>query len=306
VKSAAHISGGTYTIINTNQMKNIIITGASSGFGLQMAKTLAMEGHSVFATMRNIDSKNENAAIRLTQWAKENYVNLQVVELDVTDKVSVQLAMRMICKQTDSVIDVLINNAGSAYIGLNETLSAEQSDLLFQVNVIGVDRMIKAVLPMMHAKKQGLLITISSVVSRQHTPLFGIYAATKAAVDALSVSYYYELRSTGIDVAIIQPGAYPDTDIVSKQMLPANPDAAAHYGNSMEAYYKKVLTYFEPTETSRDPQEVADLAAWLIQSPKEARPLWNLIGAGERSIAIDHINQALRQLADMILQGSNI
>lgn len=287
-------------------MKHIIITGAGSGFGLRMAKTLAMEGHNVFACMRNISGSNAIAALSLTQWAKDNLVDLHVMELDVTDNISVKAAVRNISKQTNGVIDVLINNAGTAYIGLNETISADQADAIFQVNVIGADRMIKEVLPVMHRRKEGLLITISSVASRQYTPLFGAYAASKSAIDALSVSYFYELRSMGIDVAIIQPGAYPNTSIVNKQMSPAHADTEKLYGEKMASYKEKVLDYFSGIHSQQDPQEVADLAAWLISAPRESRPLWNLVGAGKLSGAIDHINECIREIADTITQEAGL
>lgn len=287
-------------------MKNVILTGTSSGFGLLTAKTLAKKGHVVFATMRNVKTKNADAAEALKKWAEEENVTVHVVELDVTDDKSVKDAIETIAEKTNGAIDVLINNAGSAFIGLNETLSADQTNQIFQINVIAADRMIKAVLPVMHKRKDGLIITISSVASRQHTPVMGAYAASKAAIDALSVSYYYELKSSGIDVAIVQPGAYQTTDIVSKQAVPANPSAADQYGDDMINYTKAVFKYFEPTEASRDPQEVADVIADLIVTPKRERKLWSLIGAGPLTGTIDNINSSIHQLIETILGARHV
>ena len=282
-------------------MKNIILTGTSSGFGLLTAQTLARQGHTVFATMRNVHTRNVAAAASLTGWAKDNKLNIEVVELDVTDDASVMLAMVSIAEKTNGHMDVLINNAGTAYTGLNETLSAAQTDQIFQINVIGVDRMIKGVLPYMHKNKDGLIITLSSVVSRQCAPIMGTYSASKAAVDSLSVSYYYELRNTGIDVAIVQPGAFPTTDIISKQMTPANPSAENYYGEDMHYYKKAVEKYFEPTPSSPDPQIVADLIVELIKTPKGQRQLWSIVGGGPFASAVNDINAAIRQLADTIV-----
>lgn len=284
-----------------NRMKNIILTGSSSGFGLTTAKILAEAGHRVFATMRNTNGRNAEVAASLLQWAGNNAHQLEVVELDVTSDDSVKQAIETISIKTGGIIDVLINNAGSAYIGLNETLSAAQTNQMFQINVIGVDRMIKAVLPFMHRQKDGLLLTLSSVTARQPTPVMGIYASSKAAVDALSVSYYYELKSSGIDVSILQPGAYQTTDIVSNQMVPQNPEAEKDYAADMINYKNAVLKYFEPTDSSPDPREIADKILELIDTPKGQRPLWTLIGAGQLTGTISNINNSVKDLVDKLV-----
>lgn len=284
-------------------MKNIIVTGASSGFGLITVKTLAMQGNKVFATMRNIKTKNAVSAASLMEWANANGKNVDVVELDVTNDESVNNAIEYIAGKTNGIIDVLINNAGSTYIGLNETLSASQTNHIFQVNVIAVDRMIKAVLPYMHWQKDGLLITLSSVAARQATPVMGIYAASKAAADALSVSYSYELKSAGIDVVIIQPGAYQTTDIIANQMAPENAAAEINYGTDMIGYKNEVLKYFEPTDTSRDPLEIAEAIASLIAMPKGERPLWTIVGAGALTDVVYTINSISKQLVDEIVNA---
>jgi NAD(P)-dependent dehydrogenase (short-subunit alcohol dehydrogenase family) len=284
-------------------MENIIVTGASSGFGLITVKTLAMKGHKVFAAMRNLKTKNAVSAASLMEWASANNKNVDVVELDVTNDESVKNAIEFIAGKTNGIIDVLVNNAGSAYIGLNETLSASQTNHIFQVNVIAVDRMIKAVLPYMHQQKNGLLVTLSSVAARQATPVMGIYAASKAAVDALSVSYSYELKSAGIDVAIIQPGAYQTTDIIANQMAPENAAAEVNYGADMIGYKNGVLKYFQPTDSSRDPGEVARVIASLISMPKGERPLWTLAGAGVLTEVINNINSISKQLVDDLVNA---
>lgn len=287
-------------------MKKIILTGSSSGFGILTAKTLASQGHTVYATMRGVNTSNLAAATALKEWASANNAVIEIVELDVTDNVSVQKAIATITKHSGGVIDVLINNAGAAFIGLNETLSADQTGQLFQINVIGVDRMIKAVLPFMHRQKDGLLITLSSVASRQPIPVMGAYGASKAAVDALSASYYYELRSSGIDVVIVQPGAYPSTDIVVKQPIPANPMAEELYGEDMLLFKKSVIKTFTPTGENPDPQEVADQIASLIKTPRGERELWSIVRGGPLTESIHHINQSTRKIVDTILDAVGV
>ena len=287
-------------------MKHIILTGSSSGFGMITAQVLAKSGHQVYATMRNIHTSNAKAAESLRQWAEQQDVNIQVVELDVTSDASVEKAVNEILALSKGKIDVLINNAGSAFIGLNETLSAAQTNQMFQINVIGVDRMIKAVLPTMHIWKDGLIINLSSVASRQPIPIMGTYGATKAAVDALSVSYYYELKNAGIDVAIIQPGAYPSTDIVIKQEVPYNPDSEKFYGTPMQKFKERVMTTFTPGPFNPDPVEVADVIAGLIDLQKGQRQLWTIVNGGPLAESISHVNQSIKQIVDTILHAAGV
>jgi len=282
-------------------MKNIILTGSSSGFGLLTAQKLAGQGHHVFATMRNINTSNIHNAANIKEWAAANNLQIAVVELDVTSDASVKRAVEEIAAATGGKIDVLINNAGSAFIGINETLSAEQTNQMFQINVIGVDRMIKAVLPYMHKQKSGLLVTLSSIVSRQPIPVMGIYGASKAAVDALTVSYHYELKPLGIDAVNLQPGAYPSTDIVSKQPVPANPDAEANYSDGIIAYKNGLLKYFEPNESSPNSTEVADAIAKLVNTPAGERSLWTIVGGGPLQPYFEQINQTSKTIVDTIL-----
>lgn len=151
-------------------MKQIILTGSSSGFGLTAVKTLALKGHTVYATMRNVNGVNAAVAKELTDWAKTQQVKVIVVELDVTSTTSVNNAIADIAKQSGGRIDVLINNAGISFMGIGEALSIEQTELLYQVNTIGPERTMKAVLPYMHQQKEGLIINVTSVQSRQYFP----------------------------------------------------------------------------------------------------------------------------------------
>ncbi|MDR3713145.1 MAG: SDR family NAD(P)-dependent oxidoreductase [Puia sp.] len=191
-------------------MKKIVLTGSATGFGLLAVKSLAAKGHTVFATMRNINAANAQAAADIRNWAKKQSADVRVVELDVTSDASVKTAIGEIASAAGGQIDVLINNAGLGFTGVSESLTTAQTEQLFQVNVIGADRLIKAVLPYMHKQKEGLIVNVTSVQARNHIPLLTTYNATKAALDALSVGYHYELRSLGIDVAIIQPGGLSD------------------------------------------------------------------------------------------------
>jgi NAD(P)-dependent dehydrogenase (short-subunit alcohol dehydrogenase family) len=281
-------------------MKKIILTGSASGFGYLAAKTLAAKGYTVYATMRNVNGANAAVAAELKQWAADNQASLEVVELDITNDQSVATAVAEITKKTGGKIDVLINNAGISHISVSEALSIQQADQIFQVNVIGADRMMKAVLPFMHQQRDGLIINVTSVLSRMHVPMFATYNASKAALDALSVGYHYELATAGIDVVTIQPGGYPSTDIITKGVQPANPAVEANYGERMHKLKQASIQMFTPNENSPNPQAVADVMLQLVEQPKGERPLWNLVGA-EVAEPIDHINQSTKALVDTML-----
>lgn len=283
-------------------MKKIILTGSASGFGLLTAKTLVKQGHTVYATMRNINGVNAEPAKALKEWAKAHNGIIEIVELDVTSDASVAKAISEITEKSGGHIDVLINNAGISYIGIAETLTIQQTEQLFQVNVIGPDRMIKAVLPLMHQQKSGLIINLTSVQARNVGPLLATYNSTKAALDALSVGYHYELKSAGIDVAVIQPGAYQTTDITAKALQPGNPGAASAYGQDVHRLKAGLDHFFTPTTDSSDPQEVADAVAGLLELPAGERPLWTVVGGATMTQYVQQINQATKGLVETMIQ----
>lgn len=279
-------------------MKKIILTGSSSGFGLQAAKTLAGKGHTVYATMRNINGSNASVAKELADWAKENNAQIEVVELDVASNESVKNAIAEIGQRSGGIIDVLINNAGISYLGVGEGLTIEQTEQLYQVNTIGPERTMKAVLPYMHKQKSGLIINITSVQSRNFVPVLSTYNGTKAALDAVSVGYHYELKSAGIDVVTIQPGGYQTTDVTTKSLKAGNPDAESHYGADVITFKDSVIKYFEPTAESRDPQEVADAMLDLVEMAQGERPLWTIVGGGPQTENFDKINQVVKEIVE--------
>ncbi|HYL18087.1 MAG TPA: SDR family oxidoreductase, partial [Burkholderiales bacterium] len=190
-------------------MATIVITGSNSGFGRLTAETLAKAGHTVFATMRGSTGKNAKAAAELKAFGAANGNRVHVVELDVTSDASVQQAIGQIAKQTGGVIDVLFNNAGRFSMGIQEAFSVDEVKSLFETNVFGPLRVNRAVLPHMRKRRSGLIITTSSIAGRISMPCFGTYAASKHAVEALADAQRDELKELGIDVVLLEPGAYP-------------------------------------------------------------------------------------------------
>ena len=261
--------------------KTILITGASTGFGRDTAETLARAGHTVFASMRVPKVKNRRYADTLQ--AK----GIEVVELDVTNNQSVDQAVAAVVAKAGR-LDVLINNAGVASAGVSEAFTDEQATALFDVNVIGLHRVTRAVLPTLRAQKDGLIINIGSVLGRVTLPFFGIYGASKFAVEALTDSLRYEVSQLGIDVALVQPSAYP-TQMYGSAAQPADTIRAAEYGEVGEipgVMFQQFMTMLESSDAPK-PHDIAEAISALIDTPKGTRPARTVVGT---SFGADTLN----------------
>ena len=263
--------------------KTVLITGASTGFGRETAETLIHAGHQVFASMRDPEGKNRQHADALRS------LGAHVVALDVTDTESVDQAVAAVLDQAGR-IDVLVNNAGIASAGVSEAFTAEQATALFDVNVFGLHRVTRAVLPTLRHQQDGMIVNIGSVVGRVTIPFFGLYGASKFAVEALTDSYRYEVSQFGVDVALVQPSAYP-TQFWGGVAQPADTARVAEYGDVGEipgAMYQHFMTMFSASDAP-DPQDVASAVATLIDTPKGQRPARTVVGD---SYGSDTVNEA--------------
>jgi NAD(P)-dependent dehydrogenase (short-subunit alcohol dehydrogenase family) len=274
--------------------KTILITGAATGFGRDTAETLAKAGHTVFASMRDPGGRNAEAAAALRGQ------NIRVVELDVADDASVERAVAGVLADAGR-IDVLINNAGIASAGVSEAFTADQAKILFNTNVVGVIRTTRAVLPSMRAVKDGLIINIGSVLGRVTFPFFGIYGATKFAVEALTDSYRYEVSQLGVDVALVQPSAYP-TNMYASIQQPADPARGEAYGD-IGAIPGKMFENFTAMfqgENAPDPHDVAGAIVKLIGTPKGSRPARTVVG---QPFGADAINAAAAPVQHGVIEA---
>jgi NAD(P)-dependent dehydrogenase (short-subunit alcohol dehydrogenase family) len=262
--------------------KTILITGASTGFGRDTAETLARAGHVVFASMRDPQTKNRNHAEALRKQ------DIEVIELDVSSDDSVERAVTTVLAQA-GCIDVLINNAGIASAGITEAFTPEQAKLIFNTNVVGLLRTIRSVLPAMRKQRDGLIINVGSIVGRVTFPFFGIYGASKFAVEALTDSLRYEVSQLGIEVVLVQPSAYP-TPLYGKVQQPADAARASAYGAVGEipgAMFKHFMTRFEAADAP-NPHDVAEAIATLVAQDKGKRALRTVVGA---AFGADEVNE---------------
>jgi NAD(P)-dependent dehydrogenase (short-subunit alcohol dehydrogenase family) len=253
--------------------KTILITGTSSGFGRDTAETLHRAGHTVYASMRDAQGKNREAAEALEK------LGIKTVELDVSDDASVVAGVGSVLADAGE-IDVLVNNAGFASAGVTEAFTAEQAKAIFDTNVIGLLRVTRAVLPSMRRQHDGLIINIGSVLGRVTFPFLGIYGASKFAVEALTDSLRYEVSQLGVEVVAVQPSAYP-TNFLANVQTPAGTEVAKSYGEVGEipdALVKSLTSSFEGKDAP-NPHDVAEVIAKLVGQSKGSRAARTVVGA---------------------------
>ena len=262
--------------------KTILVTGASSGFGRLTAETLSKSGHKVFAGFRSAEGARKQIADELK--AK----NIEILKVDVTDQASVDNAIVQLLEKSGNKLDVVVNNAGMASAGLSEAFTAEQARDLFEVNVFGVQRVLRATLPVLRAKRAGLLINVGSILGRVTLPFFGLYGASKYAVEAMTDSYRYELSQLGVDVVLVQPSAYP-TNMYAAAQKPANGELAKSYGDTGEVpgkILKTFMTLFQG-ENAPNPQDVATAIDKIVATPAGSRPDRVVVGLPFGSDAVN-------------------
>jgi NAD(P)-dependent dehydrogenase (short-subunit alcohol dehydrogenase family) len=273
--------------------KTILITGASSGFGRTTAEALAHDGHTVFASMRDPGAKNRNHAQELRQQG------IAVVELDISSDTSVDHAVKEVLADAGR-IDVLINNAGIASAGITEAFTADQAKVVFNTNIVGLLRTNRAVLPTMRARGDGLIINIGSILGRVTFPFFGIYGASKFAVEALTDSLRYEVSQFGVDVVLVQPSAYP-TNMYATILQPADAARVADYGDIAQIPGKMFEAFREmfASANAPDPRDVAATIAGLIAAPKSARPPRIVVG---QAFGADAVNEAVAPIQQQVIE----
>lgn len=245
--------------------KIILVTGASSGFGALTARRLADAGHTVYASMRDTQGRNVPQVEDATRYANEHGVDLRTVELDVLSDASTGHAIAHILREA-SRIDVVVHNSGHMVFGPTEAFTPEQFIEQYDVNVVGTQRVNRAVLPHLRQQRNGLLVWVGSSSTRGGTPPYlAPYFAAKAAMDSVAVSYSTELSRWGIETSIVLPGAYTSgTNHFAHSGKPADAARAAEYESGPYAGLPdrilEGLKSLEPADA-----DVADVAAAIVR-----------------------------------------
>lgn len=251
--------------------QSILITGCSSGFGRLGAEHYARLGAKVFATMRNVPRPE---AEELSKLARDEKLDITVLDLDVLDDEMVNRAVAEAEKAAGGGLDVLVNNAGIGITGPIEVQDMEATRLAFDTNVFGYHRLVRAVLPAMRKRKSGHIFAISSQLGRVINPFSGHYSATKFATEAMFEQLAYEVHQHGIGVTIIEPGGYPTEVWVNRNRYSG--DLKARAAEEHKAGYPEVVARMgteDGSGRSADPMDVPRAIAGVLAMAKDKRPL---------------------------------
>ncbi|TAZ47135.1 SDR family oxidoreductase (plasmid) [Rhizobium leguminosarum] len=280
--------------------KVVVVTGASSGFGKLTVLELARRGHTVVATMRDIEGRNAKVRNELIEAAKAEGQVVQVFEMDVADERSVNSAVEQVIQQHGK-IDALINNAGTMAVGITEAYTVADVERQFAVNFFGSVRADRAVLPHMRAAGSGLLVHVTSLMGRVIFPFFGVYSASKFALEALAEAYRYELKGFGIDSVIVEPGPFP-SNLLSSSPEPSDQAVLTSYGEvaSIPGQIKESSSSAHDPANPPRPQMVADAIAQLVEAT-ERRPLRTVVMPEGMDLGVERMNEAVSRVQNDML-----
>lgn len=228
--------------------KTVLITGASSGIGKATAQLFQQRGWQVAATMRSPTDAGSLATLE----------RVVCPRLDVTDPSSIQQAVQATLEKFGT-IDVVVNNAGYGLMGIFELATPEQIEQQFATNVFGVMNVIRAVLPHLRDRQQGIIINVSSIGGQVAFPLYSLYHSTKWALEGFSESLRYELEPFNIQVKLIEPGPIKTNFYGRSAVLANQTDIPAYH-----ALIHRVMPIMERIGTSGSPPET--VAAVIYQA----------------------------------------
>ena len=205
-------------------MKTVLITGCSSGFGLDMTRLFLERDWNVVATMRTPRADLLPASSRL-----------RIIALDVTDPASVRAAI-----EAAGPVDALVNNAGVGVINPLEAVSMDTAQAVFATNTLGTIAMTQAVLPGMRARRAGVIVNVTSAVTMRALPAMSVYTASKAAVNAFTESLALELEPLGIRTRLVLPGRAPTTRFGENARDNMQGDVPAEYAPLLESIFSRM------------------------------------------------------------------
>jgi NAD(P)-dependent dehydrogenase (short-subunit alcohol dehydrogenase family) len=207
-------------------MKTVLITGCSSGYGLETARHFHSQGWNVVATMR---TPREHVLPRSER--------LHVLSLDVTNPESIAAALR-----ASGPVDVLVNNAGIGVVGAFEATSMATTREVFETNTFGAMAMVQAVLPQFRARRSGVVVNVTSSATLAPMPLAAVYTASKMAIEGFTGSLAFELAAFSVRVKLVEPGYCPTTRFTSNgglRMQGLIPEAYAPFAEPIFAAFAK-------------------------------------------------------------------
>lgn len=282
--------------------KTILVTGVSSGFGFRTCLRLLEKGHNVVGTMRDLHGRNAENAERLQTDTNSTPGELSLVEMDVTSDKSVTEGANQ-AVQIAGEIDVLINNAGIGLLGVCEGFTGEQVRQIMDTNVAGSHRVSRSVLPTMRRREEGLIIYTGSIMGRVVFPFSALYTASKFAIEGMAECLAYELKGSGVDVVILQPGGFP-TEILGKMEGPADSTALEHCEDLCKRNDDLWKMYFRILEEANpDIDLIPNAIVELIETETQTRPLRKIVDPVTGGTATETLNRAASEVQSELLKG---
>lgn len=235
-------------------MKTVLITGASSGYGLETARHFHAQGWNVIATMR---TPREEILPRSER--------VRILRLDVTSPASISAAV-----ETAGPIDVLVNNAGIGVVGAFEATPMSHVRKVFETNTFGVMAMTQAVIPQMRERRSGVIVNVTSSVTLAPMPLAAAYTASKVAIEGFTGSLAHELQAFGVAVKLVEPGYGPTTRFSQNTELRIEdliPEAYAAFAQPIFAGFAKPALVTTETDVAEAVWRAANDTSGQLRFP---------------------------------------
>lgn len=277
-------------------MACVLVTGCGSSFGKLTALLFARSGHTVFAAVGD-----PAKAGPMEEMAAEEGLDVRVVALDVRDDGSVVAAVRQAESAAGGALDVVVNAEFADLRGPVEESGDDEMRSLFETNVFGVVRVVRAAVPAMRARRSGVIVNLSSVAGLVARPYGGLSSATRHAVEAISEALHHELRPLGIRVAVIEPGQF-ESDVLAHPTVAARFGPDSPYRDASDAF-DRALRRLVPDGRPAPAEVVADMVVAVAFDPGAG--LRHLVGADadlvmsvRRSGDFEHFDKTLRAALD--------
>ncbi|MPZ28631.1 MAG: SDR family NAD(P)-dependent oxidoreductase [Micromonosporaceae bacterium] len=277
-------------------MSNVVlITGAATGIGNLTARALAAAGHTVYASMRNVDGRNAGHAKDLLELGRREGLDLHVVELDVQSEPSAAAAVATIVGEAGQ-LDTVVHNAGHLYVGYVEAFTPEDVQHLFDINAIGIQRVNRAVLPHMRERRSGTLVYVGSTTSVVVPPFLGPYVASKFAADALAQVTAYEVSQLGIETTIVMPGPFTQgTEHFPNASHAGDEERTRAYADldPLVARNEEATSALFPPGVDAHPRVVAEEITRILALPAGTRPFRTVVDFS--NAGVEEVNEVIRQ-----------
>jgi NAD(P)-dependent dehydrogenase (short-subunit alcohol dehydrogenase family) len=238
-------------------MKTVLITGCSSGYGLETARHFRSQGWNVIATMR---TPNEDVLPRSDR--------IRVLALDVTKPESIAAAL-----EASGPIDVLVNNAGIGLFGAFEATPMATTREVFETNTFGAMAMTQAVLPQFRARRSGVVVNVTSSATLAPMPMVAVYTASKLAIEGFTASLAFELEEFNVSVKLVEPGYGPTTRFTSNggpRMEGLIPEAYAPFAQRVFASFAQPAAVTTESDVAEVVWRAANDASGQLRFPAGA------------------------------------